>query len=59
MGMKTVAEFVEKELIKNSLTGIGVDYAQGFGIEKPRPLEELLKRSMIDVHLQETNATRH
>jgi EAL domain-containing protein (putative c-di-GMP-specific phosphodiesterase class I) len=45
MGMKTIAEFVENDEIKSMLTAIGVDYAQGYGIEKPRPLDELLSRS--------------
>lgn len=41
VGMKTVAEFVENEEIINQLALIGVDYAQGYGIAKPRPLKEL------------------
>ncbi len=41
MGMKTIAEFVESEAILLELQRIGVDYAQGFGIAKPRPLEEI------------------
>ena len=45
MGMKTIAEFVENDLIKGMLKEIGVDYVQGYGIEKPLPLEDLLARS--------------
>lgn len=41
MSKKTVAEFVENEQIFNLLYGLGVDYAQGYGIGKPVPLEEL------------------
>jgi diguanylate cyclase (GGDEF)-like protein len=41
MGKHTVAEFVEKESILWKLREIGVDYAQGFGIAKPRPLIEM------------------
>ncbi len=41
MGKHTVAEFVEKEAILWKLREIGVDYAQGFGIAKPRPLIEM------------------
>lgn len=37
MGMKTIAEFVENPLILKKLQQIGVDYAQGYGIGKPRP----------------------
>lgn len=36
---KTIAEFVENDEILSILNGFGVDYAQGYGIEKPRPLE--------------------
>jgi len=45
MGMKTIAEFVENDEIKGMLREIGVDYAQGYGIGKPQPLDELLDRS--------------
>jgi len=41
MGMKTIAEFVENDQILAQLRGIGVNYAQGYGIGKPRPLTEL------------------
>ncbi len=42
MGMKTIAEFVENDLIKGMLREIGVDYAQGYGVGLPGPLTELL-----------------
>lgn len=38
MGMKTIAEFVENDDILEILRGMGVDYGQGYGIEKPKPL---------------------
>ncbi len=41
MGIKTVAEFVESDAILKKLADIGVDYAQGFSIAKPGPLNEL------------------
>ncbi len=41
MGKKTIAEFVENEQIFNLLKVLGVDYAQGYGIAKPVPLDEL------------------
>ena len=41
MGMKTIAEFVEDEATLGALAVIGVDYAQGYGIAKPAPLENL------------------
>jgi EAL domain-containing protein (putative c-di-GMP-specific phosphodiesterase class I) len=38
MGMQTIAEFVENDAILEKLQEIGVDYAQGYGISRPRPL---------------------
>lgn len=40
MGKKTIAEFVENNEIVQKLKEIGVDYAQGYGICKPKPLTE-------------------
>jgi len=42
MDKKTIAEFVENEQIFNLLNELGVDYAQGYGIGKPMPLDELM-----------------
>lgn len=42
MGIKTVAEFVEDDAILQRLRFIGVDYAQGYGIEVPRPLASII-----------------
>jgi EAL domain-containing protein (putative c-di-GMP-specific phosphodiesterase class I) len=42
MGMQTVAEFVENGEILRVLGEIGVNYAQGYGVAKPAPLEEIL-----------------
>jgi len=41
MQIATVAEFVEDEAILDELRTIGVDYAQGFGIARPRPLDSM------------------
>ncbi|MBK9130496.1 MAG: DUF1631 family protein [Gammaproteobacteria bacterium] len=38
MGKKIIAEYVENETILNLLREIGVDYAQGYVIDKPRRL---------------------
>jgi len=35
MGKRTIAEFVETPLIEQALRDIGVDYAQGYLIERP------------------------
>jgi EAL domain-containing protein (putative c-di-GMP-specific phosphodiesterase class I) len=40
MSIKTIAEWVENEAILEKLKAIGVDYAQGYGIARPRPLCE-------------------
>ena len=37
MGIKTIAEFVENDAILEKIKTLGVDYAQGYGIGKPRP----------------------
>jgi EAL domain-containing protein (putative c-di-GMP-specific phosphodiesterase class I) len=39
IGIKTIAEFVEDMEIFKKLSDIGVDYAQGYGIEVPLPLD--------------------
>ncbi len=36
MGKKTIAEFVETPLIEQALLDVGVDYAQGYLIERPQ-----------------------
>ncbi|MEG4584305.1 EAL domain-containing protein [Microcoleus sp. MOSTC5] len=38
MNLKTIAEFVEDETILEKLQEIGVDYAQGYGIGRPVPI---------------------
>lgn len=38
-GLITVAEFVENHEIENRLREIGVDFGQGYGIEKPHPIQ--------------------
>ena len=41
MNIKTIGEFVANSKIKDALKGIGVDYAQGYEINKPQPLEDI------------------
>ena len=43
MGMTTIAEYVENAGILKILKDIGVDYAQGYGISYPAPLDDLIK----------------
>ena len=49
MGMKTIAEFVENNEIERMLAKIGVDYAQGYGIEMPLPFNDLIKQKIFNV----------
>jgi diguanylate cyclase (GGDEF)-like protein len=37
MGLKTIAEFVETDAIKQELKAMGIDYGQGYGLGKPEP----------------------
>ncbi len=39
MGLETVAEFVETPDLLAKLAALGVDYAQGYAIHKPEPME--------------------
>jgi diguanylate cyclase (GGDEF)-like protein len=43
MSIETVAEYAESEEILAVLRRLGVDYAQGYAIGKPEPLDALLK----------------
>ena len=42
MGIKTVAEYVENDQIIKKLQQLNVDFGQGYGIEQPKPIEEIL-----------------
>jgi diguanylate cyclase (GGDEF)-like protein len=42
LNMLTIAEYVDREELVQTLTKLGVDRAQGFHLGKPRPLSELL-----------------
>jgi len=41
VGARTIAEFVEDDRTLSMLREMGVDYAQGYGLRVPAPLEEL------------------
>ncbi len=43
MSIETVAEYVETDAIAAELRKLGVDYAQGYAIAKPEPLDNLLQ----------------
>jgi PAS domain S-box/diguanylate cyclase (GGDEF) domain len=44
LGLTTVAEFVDKDEIVDCLRALGVDYAQGYALGVPIPLEDALSR---------------
>jgi len=41
MGKKTIAEFVENDAIADKLREIGVDFVQGYGVERPKMLADV------------------
>ena len=41
LGLKTVAEFVESQATLDCLRSLGIDYAQGYFIDRPQSLENL------------------
>ena len=43
LGRKTIAEYVETQSIREQLAALGIDYVQGYGVERPRPLSEYLQ----------------
>lgn len=42
MGIRTIAGFVESEETLKALHEIGIDYAQGFGIASPQPIDRVV-----------------
>ncbi len=56
MGKQTIAEFVEDEATYVTLKKMGIDYAQGYGIGIPRPLDSIRFGPVTD---QDTGTTSH
>ena len=54
-GQQTVAEGVEDQPTLELLREMGVDYAQGYAIARPGPVEEVLKIETQDVRSKESN----
>jgi EAL domain-containing protein (putative c-di-GMP-specific phosphodiesterase class I) len=42
MGLEIIAEYVENSAVRAKVKGLGVDFAQGYGIERPIELTEML-----------------
>jgi EAL domain-containing protein (putative c-di-GMP-specific phosphodiesterase class I) len=47
-GKKTIADFVENEQVLKQVKLIAIDYAQGYHISKPVPLNQLGKHGASD-----------
>jgi EAL domain-containing protein (putative c-di-GMP-specific phosphodiesterase class I) len=48
MGIETIAEFVENDTTLQLLAEIGVDYVQGYGISRPRPLDAAVTEGLSE-----------
>jgi diguanylate cyclase (GGDEF)-like protein len=55
--IKTIAEFVENDATLQALRDIGVDYAQGYHVAKPVPLEEAIRKAPARVKLKLVSAS--
>jgi diguanylate cyclase (GGDEF)-like protein len=44
---RTIAEHTENESVRAALTAMGVDYAQGFAIDRPQPFENYLAALLL------------
>jgi len=53
MNIKTIAEFVEDQETLEAVRKVGVDYAQGYFIAKPAPIEISLNSRPVDFCLEE------
>ncbi len=49
MNIKTIAEFVENQKTLDAVRKVGVDYAQGYFIAKPMPLEIGLYKEPVEI----------
>lgn len=45
VGVKTVAEFVDSPQLLAKVRALGIDYAQGFLLHRPAPIDELMPQS--------------
>jgi len=56
MGVRTIAEGVEDERVLAALARIGVDYAQGFHVRRPVPLEQIKLIGLAETPAREARA---
>ena len=52
IGVKTIAEFVERSDVRESLQKIGIDMAQGYLIHRPEPLANLLQTRVMAAYTE-------
>lgn len=50
MQIQSIAEFVESDAIRLKLEELGIDYVQGYGVGKPKPLHEFESSNSADQH---------
>jgi EAL domain-containing protein (putative c-di-GMP-specific phosphodiesterase class I) len=48
VGMQTIAEFTDSAAVLKRLQAMGIDFAQGFYLHKPAPIDELARPAMVD-----------
>jgi EAL domain-containing protein (putative c-di-GMP-specific phosphodiesterase class I) len=58
LGKRTVAEFVGDAETLELLRGMGVDFAQGFHVGMPQPLDELGLSSHMEIRSSARNPAR-
>jgi EAL domain-containing protein (putative c-di-GMP-specific phosphodiesterase class I) len=46
IGVRTIAELVERKATVDALRKLGVDYAQGFGVAKPHPIHPAVPQAV-------------
>ncbi|MDX5372087.1 MAG: DUF1631 family protein [Pseudomonadaceae bacterium] len=51
LGRRTIAEYVETPAIRSRLAELGVDYVQGFGVQRPRALGDWLASAEVALSL--------
>ena len=45
-GLQTIAEYVETPALQAHLQQLGVDFAQGYGVARPMPLEQFFQQEL-------------
>lgn len=58
IGIQTIAEMVETEEVIARLREIGIDFLQGFGIGRPRVIQELEKSTVTDLEFRRQQRMR-